>query len=236
MKRFYREVRVEEAAPGWRVTLDGRAIRTAGGQPQIVPARPLAEAMAREWDIQGEKIDPAAFPLRDLADYAIDAIAADRTATIAELIKYAETDTLCYRADPGDPLETRQIEVWEPILQAAEQRWDIHFTRIAGILHQPQPAATLARMASVLDAESDFALAALRMTTSLAASLVIGLAAIAPEADGEALWKAANLEEDWQAELWGSDSEAQALRQTRFEAFTLAMRFADLAKGTPATP
>ena len=70
MKRFWNEVAVEPCEGGYRVTLDGRPIRTQGGQPQVVPAAPLAEAMAQEWRAQGEEVDPRAFPLRDLTDYA----------------------------------------------------------------------------------------------------------------------------------------------------------------------
>jgi chaperone required for assembly of F1-ATPase len=152
---------------------------------------------------------------------------------IKSLLAYAGTDTLCYRAEPDEPLRERQDEVWDPLLVAAERRWDVHFERVAGIMHRPQPAATLARMAAVLAAEGDFALAALTTLTSLAASLVIALAALRPDADAEALWEAANLEEDWQAELWGKDMEAEARRERRFEAFAAAMRFARLAAEEP---
>ena len=169
--------------------------------------------------------------LRDLADYAIDVVAPAREQAIADLLPYAETDTLCYRGDEGEPLQLRQTEVWEPLLQAAEHRWDVSFERISGVIHQSQPAETLARMEAVLSAESDFSLAALRTLSSLAASLVIALAAIAPGADPQALWNAANLEEDWQAELWGKDAEAEARREKRFAAFQAAMRFASLARG-----
>lgn len=230
MKRFYKEVTVEAAEEGWRVTLDGRPIRTAGGRPQVIPAKPLADAMAAEWAEQEETIDTRAFHFRDLADFALDVVPASRAGTIAELLRYAETDTLCYRADEGEPLHVRQMEVWEPLLSEAEQRWDIHFVRISGIAHEQQPAETLSRMEAVLAAQSDFTLASLRMLASLSASLVIALAAIAPDADPEALWATANLEEDWQADLWGHDAEAEARRQLRFEAFAMAMRFAALAR------
>jgi chaperone required for assembly of F1-ATPase len=150
---------------------------------------------------------------------------------IREIVPYAETDTLCYRGDEGEPLAERQREVWEPLLTAAEQRWDVHFERVGSIIHRPQPAATLARMEAVLTAESDFTLAALRTLSSLACSLVIALAAIVPGADAEALWDAANLEEDWQAELWGKDAEAEERRARRFASFAAAMRFAELARG-----
>lgn len=233
MKRFYREATVAPAGTGWQVLLDGRAIKTVGKRDQIVPTRALAEALAREWAEQGETIDPAGFVLRDMADYAIDIVGPDRAEAVGGIVPFAETDTLCYRAEEGDALHERQGEVWEPLLTAAEQRWDVHFERIGGVIHRPQPAATLARLEAVLAAESDFSLAALRTLASLAASLVIGLAALAPGADAEALWDAANLEEDWQADLWGKDAEALALRAKRLAAFTAALRFAALARAEP---
>lgn len=230
MKRFYREVTVAAEGDDWRVLLDGRGIRTPAKRAQLVPTRALAEALATEWAGQGEEIDPAAFRFRDLADYAIDVVAANPAAVVGELLPYGETDTLCYRAEAGEALNDRQQEVWEPLLKAAEARWDVHFTRIDGILHQPQPAATLARLKAVLAAEDAFALAALKTLASLAASLVIGLAALAPDADLAALWDAANLEEDWQAELWGKDAEAEALRARRFATFAAAAKFAGLVR------
>lgn len=232
MKRFYKDAGVERRDEGWRVLLDGRPIRTAGGKPQVLPSRALAEAMAREWAVQSEEIDTSLFVFRDLADYAIDTMADQRAGTIAELARFAETDTLCYRGEQGEPLHQRQLEVWEPLLRAAERRWDVHFNRISGIVHQPQPAATMIRMEAALAAQSAFALAALRMLTSLSASLVIALSALEPGADAQALWSAANLEEDWQAELWGQDAEAQTHRDIRFRAFAAAMEFAALARGS----
>lgn len=231
MKRFYKTVTTEAVDGGWEVRLDGRAIKTPGKRPQIVPTHALAEAMAAEWAGQGDEIDITAFALRDLADYAIDAVGTDRALVIRETLPFGETDTLCYRGDAGEALHERQLEVWEPLLAAAEQRWDVHFERIGGVIHRPQPEATRARLEAVLAAEDDFALSALRTLASLAASLVIGLAAIAPAADAAALWDAANLEEDWQAELWGKDAEAEALRARRFASFAATMRFAQLARG-----
>lgn len=231
MKRFYKSVTVEPAGEAWRVTLDGRAIKTAAGRPQAVPARVLAEAMAKEWAGQGEEIDASRFVLRDMADYAIDVVAPDRDAAIRGLLPFAETDTLLYRAEESEPLHGRQLEVWEPLVAAAEHRWDVHYHRVGGVIHRAQPSETIARMAGVLASKSDTELAALNTLASLSASLIIALAAVEPGADAQALWAAANLEEDWQAELWGKDAEAAALRARRFATFEAAMRFAELARG-----
>ncbi len=229
MKRFYKDVTLGESPGGWQVLLDGRGVKTAGSAAQIVPTRPLAEALAAEWAAQGEEIVPASFLLRDLADYAIDIAGPARETTIQSILRFAESDTLCYRAEPDEALYSRQMEVWEPLVVAAEQRWDVHFVRVSGVIHQPQPAETLARLEAVLAAESGFTLAALQTLASLSASLIVGLAAITPDADAEALWAVSELEEIWQAELWGRDGEAEARSAKRFAAFAAAMEFARLA-------
>ena len=230
MKRFYKQVSVASDGSGWRVLLDGKPIRTPAKAAQLVPSEALAQVMALEWSAQGEEIDPAAFIFCDMADYAIDVVARDPAAAAADLLRYAETDTLCYRAEAGEALHKRQIEMWEPLLCGAELRWDVHFERVGGILHRPQAPATLARMAAVLAPLGAFTMGALTTLTTLTASLVIGLAALEPDADGETLWAAANLEEDWQAEQWGKDAEALALRARRLAEFEAAMRFAGLVR------
>jgi len=229
MKRFYKQAAATEANKGWRVELDGRPIKTALGNAQIVPTAGLAETLAREWDKQGEKIDPALFHKRDLADFAIDMVETDREGTKAKLLAFLETDTLCYRGDPDEPIYRRQQEIWEPIICRFEQRAGVTLERISGIMHRPQPEATLATLGDRLDELDPFALTALLTMTSLAASLVIGLSALESDAEVEALWNAANLEEDWQIEQWGEDAEAVAVRAKRKNDFLNARDFLQLA-------
>jgi chaperone required for assembly of F1-ATPase len=231
MKRFYKDVGIEQAGEGWRIALDGRPIKTQGGAPQVVPSRALAEAMAGEWRAQGDEIDPKGFPLRDLADFAIDHVAPDRAAAAARLLPFAETDTLCYRADPDEPLYRRQQELWEPLVQATEAQDGVRIERTHGIVHRPQPPETLARLRETVEALDPFTLAACETTTRLAASLTIGLLAVEPYADAEALFAAANCEQDWQAELWGWEWHAEQDRSRRLKAFEQAVRFAELARG-----
>ena len=230
MKRFYREVAVEESGGGWRITLDGRAIKTAGGAPQIVPTSALADALAAEWSAQGEQIDPRGFAMRDLADYAIDVVRPDRGAAIAKLLAFGETDTLCYRADPDEPLYRRQQALWEPLVTAMEARDAIRFERVSGVMHRPQPPETLAALRARLEGVDDFTLAALHTLASLSASLCVALAALEDDVDPAELWSVANLEEEWQAELWGRDAEAEARTGKRGKEFAGATEFARLVR------
>jgi len=226
VKRFYKDVAVVETDLGFHVALDSRPIKSQGGHPQIVPSRKLAELMAVEWLDQGEEIDPSRFVLRDMVDYALDVVPTGRTEAIAKLLRYAETDTLCYRADPDEPMWRRQMEVWEPLLTSFEAREGVRMERISGVIHRPQPPETMTVLRDRLGTLDDLTLAALEPLTSLAASLTVGLSALEDGADGEALWNAANLEEDWQVEHWGEDDEAAALRARRKASFLAAIEFA----------
>lgn len=230
MKRFYKDVAVEGTSLGFQVALDGRSIKTQGGQPQVVASRELAEKLAEEWRSQGEIIDPSGFRFRDMVDYALDVVPQDREALFDKLLGYAETDTLCYRAGPDEPLWHRQREMWEPLVEELEAREGIQFHRISGIIHRPQSAETRRRLHARLAQLDDFTLAALEQLTSLTASLCVGLAALEEDADGDALWSAANLEEDWQVEQWGTDEEASARRAIKREEFLAAMEFARTVK------
>lgn len=230
MKRFWKEAAVQPVDGGWRVELDGRPIRTQGGAAQVAPSLPLALALAEEWDAQGAEVDPNAFPLRDLTDFAIDHVRPDPAATVNRLLRYAETDTLCYRADPEEPLFRRQLQLWEPLLTGAEARLGIRMERVSGIIHRPQAPASLDAFRAALGRLDEFALSALNGLAPLAASLTIGLAALENGADPEQLFATANAEEDWQAEQWGWEWTAEDNRALRLAAFTAMTRFAALAR------
>ncbi|MCP9222452.1 molecular chaperone [Erythrobacter sp. LQ02-29] len=230
MKRFWKDVTVKEVAGGYQVALDGRPLKTQGKSEQIVPSRALAEALAYEWRAQGEDVDAAAFPHRDMADFAIDRIATGAEDSVGKLLAFAETDTLCYRADPDEPLFRRQQELWEPLLTALEAREGVRLARASGVMHRPQPGETIETLRARLQNVDPLTQAALLQMASLAASLTIALAALEPDADIEALWNAANLEEDWQIELWGEDAEAAARRADRAARFAMAARFALAAR------
>ncbi len=238
MKRFYKTVDVQPVAPesgakGWQVMLDNRAIRTVKGSAQIVPHEHLAHELAREWRDQGEVIDAATLPMRDMVDYTIDVVAPQPSAVVDGLIAYADTDTLLYRANPEEALFKRQLEMWEPIVTAFEAREGVSFKRASGIMHVRQESAALARIRDLLGAFDPFVLTGVEAMTNLAASLITGLTAIRADADPLALWRAASLEEEWQAEQWGLDEEAEARRIKRESDFLKARQLVRVSLGEP---
>ena len=222
MKRFWTDVTVDAERV---VRLDDRPVRTPGRVPLALPTPALAEAVADEWRSVTETVDPRAMPLTGLANAAIDRIAAD-PATFGEgLARYAESDLLCYRADSPPELVERQDVVWNPLLDWARDRYDIHFTLVTGIMHQPQPEATVERLAQAVAALDPFRLAALSPVGTITGSLVLALALLEGAADADAVWLAAHVDEDFQAEIWGEDYLAIEAREAKRREYDAAVRF-----------
>ena len=228
MKRFWKTVSVEGTESGWEIRLDGRPVRTPGRVPLAVPTQAMADAIAEEWRAVGDDIDPREMPLTGLANAAIDRIAPDPRTFAAGLARYGESDLLCYRSDHPVLLRERQDRVWDEPLDWARARYDVHFEIVTGIMHRDQPQATLARLADAIAARDAFALAALNQVVTITGSLVLALALAERALDADAVWAAANLDEDWQIEQWGEDmfaTQARAVRQADYDA---AVRFLGL--------
>lgn len=222
MKRFWSDVTVGH---GGDILLDGRPVRTPGRVPLIAPTPALSQAIAAEWRAVGDTLDPRAMPLTGLANAAIDRIAPDPARFAADLARYGETDLLCYRADAPEPLILRQGAAWDPVLDWAARRYDVHFVTASGIVHRAQPAATLDRLREAVASHGPFTLAPLSPIVTLTGSLLLALAVEARAIEPDAAWAAAHVDEDWQAEQWGTDALAAQMRETRRREFNAATRF-----------
>jgi chaperone required for assembly of F1-ATPase len=225
VKRFWKQVTVE---PDNGIALDGRPVRTPGRAALTVPNRALAEAIADEWRAVDDTLDPRAMPLTGLANAAIDRIAPDPATFAAGLARYGESDLLYYRAEEPAALVDRQAAAWDPLLDWAQHRYDVHFEPTAGVMHHPQPHATIERLAEAVAALDPFRLAALSPIVTISGSLVGALALVEDAATPEAIWQAAHVDEDWQAEKWGEDTLAVQARETRRAEFDAGVRFLGL--------
>lgn len=225
MKRFYKSVTTNDAGG---VLLDGRPVRTPARVPLVMPTPALAEAVAAEWTAQGEEIRPQDMPLTGLANAAIDRVAPEQAAFAASLAQYGETELLCYRADGPPDLIARQHERWDPLLDWAREQYDVDFTLVTGIMHQPQPMATVQRLGGAVASASPHQLAALSPLVTISGSLVVGLALLEEAVLPEDAFAIAHLDELWQAEQWGEDEWALDARNARKRDFLAACQFLEL--------
>jgi len=229
-KRFYNEAAVTGAEAPFAISLDGRPVKTPMKRTLALPLRPLAEAVAEEWQRQGEHIDPASMPLTRLANTALDRVAGDEARIVAEIAEYAGSDLLCYRAEGPAGLIEREAHHWDPLLAWAGAHLAHPFIAVTGLVHQPQPRPTLDAVARHLARHDAFALTALHNMATLTGSALIAMALEAGELAADAAWAAAHVDEDWQIEQWGEDAEASRRRQARQAEFDAAIAFLRLAR------
>ena len=160
-----------------------------------------------------------------LALLSAPAFAADPAPFAAGLAAYGASDVLYYRAESPDELIARQRAAWDPWLDWARTRYDVHFEPTAGIMHRAQPPATLARLTDAVAALDPFRLSGLSPVVTITGSLVLALALLEGAGDPDTLWAAAHVDEDWQAELWGSDPLAAEARANKRRDYDAAVTF-----------
>ena len=244
-RRFYQTVGIAAGAPiatpgaaahrggerdreGFRLLLDGKPLRTPAKGEFAVPTRALAEAIAAEWQAQGDDIDPHSLPLTRLANSAIDGVAGQQAQVRAEIVKYLASDLVCYRADAPSELVRRQAEAWDPILHWCEQMLGFRLAVTQGVMPVAQPEAAGALLEAWLKAHDAFALAALSVMTTLLGSAVLAVARAQGRLDDAAAWMAAHIDEDFQAEKWGVDGLSKARRDRQWGQMQAASRLLQL--------
>lgn len=214
-RRFYKAATAGEYADGFAVLLDGKPVRTPGRNPLAVADRRVAEALAAEWQAQGERIDPATMPLTRLVNSAIDRVAGEMDAVRAEIVKYAGSDLICYRADGPQSLQDAQAAAWDPLVDWVRTELGVRLVLAAGIVHATQDTALSGAVDRLLQPLDPLALAAVSNVTTLTGSAIVALALLSGRLSADEAWAAAHVDEDWQMRQWGEDAAARSHRESR---------------------
>lgn len=221
--RFYREVTVEPREGGFQLLLDGRPARTKLAKPLAAETEAAAALLAKEWAAQGARIDPATMPVTRMLHAAIDHVSGAMAEVRADIVQFARTDVVCYRAGEPEKLVALQAQHWDPVLAHIETRHGGRFMLSEGIRHVEQPPEAIAGISRALAAiTSPTALAAIHVLTTLAGSALIALAVTEGALTAEAGFDAGEVDADFEASVWGEDEEASARRALRLGDFVAA--------------
>lgn len=230
-KRFYKNVDAVAEEGGYCIRLDGRPLPSTNRRRLLLPSRALAEAVAEEWRAQGDKIDPLSMPLTRLANTGVDRVAPERGRYVEEVVRYLQTDALSYWAPDPQELVARQQAVWQPLLDWFAQEFGRPLAVTRGIRAVPQDPELPALVSARLERCSDFALAGLQTLTAISGSAVVALALDAGRLSPEEGFRAAHLDELYQAEVWGTDAEAEKRRRDIADDMAQTVRFLILLEG-----
>jgi len=230
LKRFYKDVSVEAGEGGWSVLLDGRAIKTPALNTLTVPSEALGKAVASEWERQGEEVDVLSMHLTRLVNVALDRVSEQRAGMVDEVVKYCETDLLCFLAETPADLRERQIAKWRSVRTWAGKHLDVVLLEVpGGLLAAPQPPASLEAAEAYAQRLDDLKLTGLNFGLGLFGSALLSMAVCEGHLQAEDAYEVSILDELYQAEKWGSDEENEVrLATNRDQAAALGTFFTSL--------
>jgi chaperone required for assembly of F1-ATPase len=229
-KRFYAGADVAEADGGFAIRLDGKPIRTPSGKQVTAPSREIADAIAAEWNAQGETIAPLTMPMTRFANSVVQSVV-DRAELVADdVAKYLGSDLLFYRAGHPEALVADEAAHWDPIVFWAAEKLGAHFMLAEGINHVRQPDAAIAAARAAFPGDP-WSIAALHVVTTLTGSALLALALAHGVREPVEIWTAAHVDEDFNIEQWGLDEEVAARRAARAVDFEAATRILNAMKG-----
>jgi chaperone required for assembly of F1-ATPase len=235
LKRFWDQATAERIETGFEIRLDGKPMRLPSAVPLVVGSERLAQAIADEWQAagggKGGEMSFGDTPLTRLAGTAQERIAPDPHPIIDAIARYGESDLLCYRAETPEALVQRQAAQWQPWLDWVETTHgaSLRVTSGVGFIKQHHDAVGALRQA--VAACSTDTLAGLGIAVPAMGSLVLGLALAAGELDAPAAHSLASLDELFQTEQWGEDTEAAKRRVNLAADIALAERYIRLTSG-----
>ena len=236
--RSCRSASIKKPASAKRRRLCAAARRQAGEDAGARNALALPNARTRHCGRRRVECDrertsiPSLLPLTRLANLAIDAIADAPQPVVDEIVQYAGTDLVFYRAgEPAGPWSPLQNERWNPVIDwAASKLGRALLARRRRRACDAQPMMRWLRCAKRRKhCRKPFALAAAASATNIAGSALIALALANGALSGDEAWNAAHVDEQWNISQWGEDDEAQRRLAARHAEFTAAAKMLDAA-------
>ena len=138
-------------------------------------------------------------------------IAKNREEVIDRLVQFALTDMLLFWG-PNKELAERQEKIWGPILQWASYEVNTKFIKTQSIDVPSQEENSAQRLKMFMETLSNKELAAFYIAALNMKSVLLAAALIKGKINAQQAFEAAYLEELWQAENWGVETEAEKRR------------------------
>jgi chaperone required for assembly of F1-ATPase len=228
MKRLFKDVVVASTGDSFSISLDDRLLRTPNSENYDLPTSSLAAEIAAEWQAQETEINLKSMPLTLIAGTAVDRVAPMLEEIVEEVIRYATTDLLCYRASEPAELVAKQTATWQPILDWASDNLGVSLKVTEGVVPIEQDSELTEALRARLAVYDHFKVAATHILTGALGSIFLALAVVENHIDVEQALETSQLDEIFQAGKWGTDNEAAERREAVRAEAVEAVRFLTL--------
>lgn len=218
MKRFYKVVSVGEHSNGFSVELDGKPVKTPERETLLVPNRAIADELMREWMAQEEDIIPDSMPITQIATTLQDRIPKQRKAMEAAVLKYLDTDLICYRAGEPPELAQAQAEAWDEWTEWAAMEFGMPLKTTTALQAVTQDSVIHQKLAERVENMDDARFTILQIVVPLCGSVILGLAFVEGVNTADKVFAAATIEETHKAALYNEEKYgADPAQEKRFD-------------------
>ena len=76
------------------------------------------------------------------------------------IIKYIDTDLVCYRANEGTELEKIQKKLWDPYIKFCEKHYQLNYKKIYTVMPYSQEASNKDKILKIIDSMDKYYLTA----------------------------------------------------------------------------
>lgn len=219
MKRFYNLVTSEKTTNGVVVSLDGRQVKTKSGHVLFAPNDGIAALMVKEWAAQEDEIIPDSMPVTQILSTMIDRVSEQRSSMAPLILKYLDTDLVCYLVDMPEELATEQNRYWSPVRTWFEKKYDVSLQTTTGLAAISQDVKAHNGVAAYVDSLDDLHFTLLQLVTSISGSLILALSLLDRASCAQDVFESCFIEEHYKntlynAEKYGSDPMIEKKQQS----------------------
>ncbi|KAL6429687.1 hypothetical protein ACFW04_007539 [Cataglyphis niger] len=205
VKRFYKRTNILSCGDKFEITLDQRKLKTPQGRVFEVNSKPLALAVAAEWDAQKKTIDRGSMHLTSLCNTVLDnPHNYTKIDLVNHIVNCLEMDTILFYSSEVDELYQLQVEKWEPIVQWFSDHYNVDIARTQSIEVPTVSAETKATLMRHLLSYNFNSIYGLVYAVDGLKSVILTLATAARVIK---VWEAVSLsrlEEEYQISHWGN--------------------------------
>ncbi len=205
MNRFYKMVTTRQGDNGYEILLDGRPVKTPSKSTLATNSSRIADALVLEWAAQEDKIIPDTMPLTQILTTKIDRICVERDAITQTLMKYLNTDLICYRTDFPPELHARQQQAWDPALLWFEKEFGVKLQTTTTLQALTQEKGAHEKVLAHIHAMDADRFTIMQLVSSISGSLILGLMFTSQLISADELFKTIRVEENYHAEIYNEE-------------------------------
>ncbi len=205
MKKFYTLVSSEKTQNGYNVLLDGNTLKTQEKSTFHAPNESIANRVVEEWSSQNETIHPDAMPFTQILSTKIDRIAHMREAIKQTLLKYIDTDLICYMTENPEELAKQQSEIWGPWQNWFEKSAGVDLKTTNGLEAVEQSHEVHEFISRYIDGLDDDHFTILQLVASVSGSVILSIAFTDGKASADDILTAIYIEENFKNTLYDAE-------------------------------